>query len=79
MMNEITVLAFGVLTDILGKKSFVVNDISSTDELKTKLETEFPRLKTVSYTVAVNKQVVTNSTQLDSNTTVALLPPFSGG
>lgn len=76
---EITVLTFGVISDIVGKNNFAVNDVVSTDELKERLETQFPRLKTISYTIAVNKEMVTASTALDNNATVALLPPFSGG
>ena len=78
-MNEITVLSFGAIADIIGKHNFVVNDVASTDELKNKLETEFPRLKTISYTLAVDKKMIMASTPLSNNATVALLPPFSGG
>jgi molybdopterin synthase sulfur carrier subunit len=78
-MSEITVLAFGAVTDIVGKSSFVMSDVSSTAELKTKLETDFPALKNINYAIAVNKQMVTTETALDDRATVALLPPFSGG
>lgn len=78
-MKEVTVLTFGVLSDILGKNRFVMNNVASTQELKQRLETEFPALRNISYTVAVNKQTVTASTPLPDNATVALLPPFSGG
>lgn len=76
---EITVLTFGVITDIVGTTTLVVRDVASTDNLKQKLEEDFPRLKSIRYTVAVNKQMITTSTALDNNATVALLPPFSGG
>ncbi|GAA4747284.1 MoaD/ThiS family protein [Flavisolibacter ginsenosidimutans] len=78
-MKEISVLTFGVITEIIGKSNFVVNDIASTEELKKDLEAKFPRLKSIDYTVAVNKQMITSPTQLENNATVALLPPFSGG
>jgi molybdopterin synthase sulfur carrier subunit len=74
-----TVLTFGVLTDIIGKSSFAVDAVSTTEELKKKLEIEFPGLKTVNFFIAVNKQMITTPTSLDANATVALLPPFSGG
>ena len=76
---EITVLTFGMITEIVGKTAFVLNGVSSTDDVQQKLEAEFPGLKNINYTVAVNKQMVTTSTQLENNATVALLPPFSGG
>lgn len=79
MAKKITVLAFGAITDIIGKNNFAMANVASTEELKQQLETEFPALKSSRYTVAVNKQTVTTSTPLDDNATVALLPPFSGG
>ena len=79
MTMEITVLTFGVITDIIGKSNFVLAGVASTDELKKSLEEKFPRLKNINYTVAVNKQTVTTQTQFENNATVALLPPFSGG
>lgn len=78
-MKEINILAFGAVADIVGKSSFVLPAPSSTDELKEQLETDYPALKNISYAVAVNKQMVTASTALEPNATVALLPPFSGG
>jgi len=77
-MKEITVLTFGSITDIIGKNNFVTN-AASTEELRNELESAFPRLKTIKYAMAVNKQMVTTLTILDANATVALLPPFSGG
>lgn len=78
-MKEITVLAFGTVGDIIGKSQFALSNISSTEEVKEKLEAEFPPLKVIPYAIAVNKQLVSRSTGLASNDTVALLPPFSGG
>lgn len=78
-MNEITVLTFGAVADIVGKASFVVNDVASTSELQEKLEQEFPGLKNIRFAVAVNKQLTTASAPLERGATVALLPPFSGG
>ena len=78
-MSSITILTFGVITDIVGKSQFEVDDIFSTDELKQKLESEFPKLKGVNYALAVNKKTATGSVVLEENATVALLPPFSGG
>ncbi|HET7897206.1 MAG TPA: MoaD/ThiS family protein [Flavisolibacter sp.] len=78
-MKQITVLAFGAVSDIIGKKSFTITDVQSTDELKQKLEADYPALKYLRYAVAVDKQLTAASTPLDANATVALLPPFSGG
>lgn len=74
-----TILTFGAVTDIVGKSDLQMEDIRSTEELKEKLETAYPRLKTINYAIAVNKQIVTGATAIDSASTVALLPPFRGG
>lgn len=79
MAKEITVLAFGVVAEITGQKSLVLSGVASTDALKHLLEARFPRLKTVSYAMAVNRQTATAPTALEGGATVALLPPFSGG
>lgn len=79
MNMEITLLTFGVIADIVGKSNLVLNDVAFTDDLKKRLETNFPALKNINYTVAVNKQIISESTELAPNATVALLPPFSGG
>lgn len=78
-MTEITVLAFGVITDIIGKNSFPVRDVATTEALKEKLEAAYPALKNIRYAMAVNKQIVSTTTPLEAAATVALLPPFSGG
>lgn len=78
-MKNVKVLLFGAVADIVGKNSFVTADVSSTDELKERLEKEHPALKNISYAIAVNKQMITETTALAPDATVALLPPFSGG
>ncbi len=78
-MKEITVLAFGVVAEIIGQEKVAVDDICNTDELKAKLEANYPALKNIRYAIAVNKKMIAASTPLDADTTVALLPPFSGG
>lgn len=74
-----TVLAFGAVAEALGGGRFEMAALDSTTELTQKLQEEFPALKSISFAIAVNKQLVTESTRLESNDTVALLPPFSGG
>jgi molybdopterin synthase sulfur carrier subunit len=78
-MKEITVLTFGIVTEIIGRSSFVMSNVTSTEELKQQLETTFPPLKNINFAIAVNKQMITTPMQLESNATIALLPPFSGG
>lgn len=74
-----TVLAFGVVAEIIGENSFALEGIASTEALKQKLEEKFPRLRSVNFAVAVNKKMITGALPLHEDSTVALLPPFSGG
>ena len=78
-MKEVNVLLFGAVADIVGKNNLFISGVSTTEDLKEKLETDFPALKKISYAVAVNKQMVSTTTVLEPDATVALLPPFSGG
>lgn len=74
-----TVLTFGAITDLLGKNRLEMDSMTSTEELKTKLENAYPGLKNISYAIAVNMQMVTGPVTIEPNATIALLPPFSGG
>jgi len=57
----------------------MLNDIADTNSLTEMLNKKFPQLADAKYVMAVNKKVVTENISLTNNSTVALLPPFSGG
>lgn len=76
---EINLLVFGQVADITGKQSWKISGVQTTDELKQKLEAEYAALKSVSYSIAVNKIIIRDNTSLSDEDIVALLPPFSGG
>jgi len=78
-MKQINVLTFGAITEITGSKSFLVQGLDSTERLVNLLEEKYPKLKTVQFAIAVNKEVIQQNTILDDDATVAILPPFSGG
>lgn len=75
---QVKVIIFGQLTDITGN-SLSLNDVTDTDSLLKVLNRQYPALADKKFVVAVDKQVVTGNTSLTDNSTVALLPPFSGG
>ena len=79
MKKQITVLAFGPVTDILGDNSIVIDEVNTTTELVKRLEETYPALKTANYALALNKKIITQPEVLQSGAVVALLPPFSGG
>ena len=68
----ITVLFFGKLAEVAGS-SVEVQKVSSTDELLAKLYAQYPLLASEKFVMAVDKKI------LSDHSTVALLPPFSGG
>ena len=75
---SINVILFGKLADIAGNSVSVTN-IADTDRLVDALHKDYPALANTKYVIAVDKQVIKENTILNNNSTVALLPPFSGG
>ncbi|MBK8088691.1 MAG: MoaD/ThiS family protein [Chitinophagaceae bacterium] len=74
----ITVLFFGKLAEV-AESSVEVQKVSSTDELLAQLHAQYPLLASEKFVMAVNKKMISSNTTLSDNSTVALLPPFSGG
>ena len=79
---KITVLFFGITTDLVGKNtiSYTVENNISIEKLKEILKTDFPNLKNINdFAIAVNEEYANNKTILNSNDVVAIIPPVSGG
>ncbi len=76
---QVNVLIFGQLTDLVGLSQLTLSDISTSDELIDRLIQKYPALAHAKYAIALDKKVINQNTQLADNSTVALLPPFSGG
>ncbi len=75
---QINIIIFGQLCELLGEK-LILNDITDTNSLTDTLNKKFPQLADAKYVMAVNKKIVSENIPLINNSTVALLPPFSGG
>ena len=75
---QVNIIIFGQLCDLLGE-NLVLHDIADTNSLTKILNERFPELADAKYMMAVNKKLVTGNITLSNNSTVALLPPFSGG
>ena len=75
----VNIIIFGQLTDITGEQNLVVSGVNDTDQLVAKLNTMFPDIAGAKFVIAVDKQVISENTSLNNNSTIALLPPFSGG
>lgn len=74
---SLKVIMFGRLADIAGNSVFV--NARDTDSLVTILHKDYPALANTKYVIAVDKQIINGNTVLETNSIVALLPPFSGG
>ena len=76
---QVNIIIFGQLKDITGSDLVRLTDIADTNELVKELNKTYPAMMAANYLIAVHKQVVLENTLLTNNSTVALLPPFSGG
>lgn len=77
-MEEIKVIAFGQITEIIGAEVFI--EASDTHMLKYALQEHFPLLAEKKYAIAVNNKLITEEQYaLKENDVVALMPPYSGG
>jgi molybdopterin converting factor small subunit len=77
--KELHILVFGQLTDIIGGTKIVLPLVADVSALKKLLQSNFPKLGTISYVIAVDKKKSTTDTIIHPDSTIALLPPFSGG
>ena len=76
---QVEIILFGQLTDIAGNNTILINDVSDTDELIQAVNKLYPAMAGIKYIVAVDKKTIRENTSLNKTTSIALLPPFSGG
>jgi molybdopterin synthase sulfur carrier subunit len=74
-----TIRIFGPLEDITGTPALNIEGIGDTLQLRHHLEESYPDLQNRKFVIAVDNRVVNGSIELNENSEVALLPPFSGG
>jgi len=70
---------FGQVADFMGSKELEVLEIESTEKLIQYFNSTFPGFENQKFAIAVDNTIVTGDTNLQANTVVAFLPPFSGG
>jgi molybdopterin converting factor small subunit len=75
----VNIIIFGQLTELTGNEPVRLAGITDTNGLVKELNRKYPAMITAKYVIAVDKQIVSENTILTDNSTVALLPPFSGG
>ncbi|CAL2081883.1 MoaD/ThiS family protein [Tenacibaculum sp. 190524A02b] len=79
---NIQLLAFGIVRDILNTSSTSINvpERIIVKDFKIHLIETFPKMKNVSsFAIAVNESYAQDSTVLQENDVVAIIPPVSGG
>ena len=76
---QVNIIIFGQLTDIVGNREISLTDIADTDQLLATMHSMYPALLDIKYVIAVDKKVISGNTDLNNNSVIALLPPFSGG
>jgi len=76
---QINLIIFGRLADITGKGTMTLSGISDTNALVKQIHELYPLLAVNKYVIAVDRKIISGNTILNDNSTVALMPPFSGG
>jgi molybdopterin converting factor small subunit len=76
---QVTVLFFGQLKDITGVSSVSLENTTDTNQLMDNLKTIHPGLLAARFIIAVDKKITDENIVLENGSTVALLPPYSGG
>ncbi|HAN77275.1 MAG TPA: molybdopterin synthase sulfur carrier subunit [Bacteroidales bacterium] len=76
-----TVLFFGVLGEITGKKEHEITDhkFQKINDLTEYFCNLYPLLTKHKYSVSINKTIVAENVSLSDGDEIAYLPPFAGG
>jgi molybdopterin synthase sulfur carrier subunit len=76
---EIKVLFFGVLAEVTKINCKHYSGIKSFNDLKGRIEDEFPEIVHYSFRFSVNSVMIDTESDLNNGDEVALMPPFAGG
>jgi len=74
----VIVLYFGITQEITGKVTEKI-EAGNTANLHTKILERYPGMRSVSFRIALNGKLITGERDLESEDTIAILPPFAGG
>jgi molybdopterin converting factor small subunit len=77
--QKISIRAFGMIAEKIGSDQIQLTGISTVEELRESLFEQFPELKNMKFSIAINKHLATGNAPIPANSEIALLPPFSGG
>lgn len=77
--NINVVKVFGMIAEKIGSDSFEVVGIGTIEDFRIYLNEQFPDLRNMKFSIAVDKQIVHDACEISEGSELALLPPFSGG
>jgi len=75
----IDVLFFGILADVTGTARKHYGNIKSYDDLKLRVEDDFPQVVHYNFRISHNSQMISEAPLLKDGDEIAYLPPFAGG
>ena len=73
------ILVFGQLRDIIGSSILQVDALPDTLALHQRLLENYPALRNYTFRIAVDGKLTDGSVPVFPGSSIALLPPFSGG
>jgi molybdopterin synthase sulfur carrier subunit len=75
----VTVLFFGVLSEVAGTGTRFYNDVESIGHLKIRISDDYPEMLHYVYRISVNNEITDEDMLLKDGDEIAFLPPFAGG
>jgi molybdopterin converting factor small subunit len=76
---RVTVLFFGVLTEVAGTGTKFYDNVKSIEHLKMRIYDDYPEMAHYAYRISVNNELTNEDRTLSDGDEIALLPPFAGG
>ena len=76
---EVKVMFFGILADVTGTSFKHYRDVKSVNDLKLRIQDEFPEIVHYNFIISVNSTITDRDLNFNSGDEVALMPPFAGG
>ncbi|GAA0878191.1 hypothetical protein GCM10009119_11590 [Algoriphagus jejuensis] len=79
MPNTIHIKAFGLIAEKLGTADLEMAYSADSGLLLEDLLSKFPDLRSLKFSLAINKKLISGTQVIPEGAEIALLPPFSGG
>ena len=79
MSHTIHIKAFGMVAEKIGTIELTMDHYQDSEALLDALQVRFPELKSIKFSLSINKKLISSKQEIPENAEIALLPPFSGG